>query len=318
MLSAVMEWALFPSITDRRRIAVRFGSRRGGGRRARGSLWNSRGDRCGGRRRGWLHSVSVAGDPAACHRCLPERDGLRPVGRRTEDLPIPPWWPGERGADGMGPVFRAFSVDSLRPFLESGYSVWVVTRRQNMPRGHSIEDMAVDHAAFLIVDEFDGKVDLVIGEEAYGGMIAFCLAARHPDLFDHVAVWLAGHRLSEEGKELELGFGRLMAEGRTGDAGALLVRALMPGLRVPGVDRILGAALVRMAFGTLHQYFRNDVLVEAEAVAAFDGRQILPKIQVPVLLIGCDQDLEITREIFEETAELIPDWAEPSIGGATP
>src|SRR5659263_342787 len=102
MLSAVMEWALFPSITDRRRIAVRFGSRRGGGRRARGSLWNSRGDRCGGRRRGWLHSVSVAGDPAACHRCLPERDGLRPVGRRTEDLPIPPWWPGERGADGAG------------------------------------------------------------------------------------------------------------------------------------------------------------------------------------------------------------------------
>ena len=196
----------------------------------------------------------------------------------------------------------------------------------------------------LTVDEFDGKVDLVIGEEAYGGMIAFCLAARHPDLFDHVAVWLAGHRLSEEGKELELGFGRLMAEGRTGDAGALLVRALMPGLRVPGVDRIFGAVLVRMAFGTLHQYFRNDVLVEAEAVAAFDGRQILPKIQVPVLLIGCDQDLEITREIFEETAELIPDctlliyegmngfqavndkrlpmdvlhWAEPSIGGATP
>ena len=244
----------------------------------------------------------------------------------------------------MGPVFRAFSVDILRPFLESGYSVWVVTRRQNMPRGHSIEDMAVDHAAFLIVDEFDGKVDLVIGEEAYGGMIAFCLAARHPDLFDHVAVWLAGHRLSEEGKELELGFGRLMAEGRTGDAGALLVRALMPGLRVPGVDRIFGAVLVRMAFGTLHQYFRNDVLVEAEAVAAFDGRQILPKIQVPVLLIGCDQDLEITREIFEETAELISDctlliyegmngfqavndkrlpmdvlhWAEPSIGGATP
>ncbi len=206
----------------------------------------------------------------------------------------------------MGPVFRAFSVDILRPFLESGYSVWVVTRKQNMPRGYSIEDMAEDHAA-LIVGEFDGKVDLVIGEEAYGGMIAFCLAARHPDQFDHVAVLLGGHRLSEAGKDLELGFARLMAEGRTGDAGALLLRALMPGLRVPGVDRILGAALVRLAFGTLHRYFRNDVLVEAEAVAAFDGRQILPEIRVPVLLIGCDQDLEIPQEIFEQTAELIPE-----------
>ncbi len=214
--------------------------------------------------------------------------------------------PGPGNSVPMGPMFWAFNIEIFRPYIESGYSVWVVTRKRNMSRGYSVEDMAEDHAA-LVADEFDGKVDLLIGAEVYGGPIAFCLAARHPDLFDHVAVFGAGHRLSEEGKELELRFARLMAQGRTGEAGALLIHVLIPGLRVPGVDRVVGAAVVRMAFGRLHPYFRSDVLVEAQAAAAFDGTRVLPQIQVPVLLIGGDRDVEVSREILEETAEMIPD-----------
>ena len=43
-----------------------------------------------------------------------------------------------------------------RPFTEQGYTVWWVTRRQNMPTGHSYADMADDYAR-LIADEFDGS-----------------------------------------------------------------------------------------------------------------------------------------------------------------
>ena len=32
------------------------------------------------------------------------------------------------------------------PFVEAGYAIWHVTRRRNMPAGHSIEDMADDYA----------------------------------------------------------------------------------------------------------------------------------------------------------------------------
>jgi hypothetical protein len=159
----------------------------------------------------------------------------------------------------------------------------------------------------MIADELDGKVDLVIGEEAYGGMIGFCLAARHPDRFGHVAIMLAGYQVSEQGKALELDFARLMSEGRLSEAGALLVGLMAPDLRKPGLARILGALLVRVMFGQTHRYFASDVIVEAEAVAAFDAREVLPEIPVPVLLIGCDRDFEFPKEVYEETARLIPD-----------
>jgi hypothetical protein len=48
-------------------------------------------------------------------------------------------------------------------------------------------------------------------------------------------------------------------------------------------------------------------MVEAEAVVAFDARDVLPGIRVPVLLIGCDRDFEFPKEVYEETARLIPD-----------
>jgi pimeloyl-ACP methyl ester carboxylesterase len=206
----------------------------------------------------------------------------------------------------MGQLFLASSVSILRPFLDDGYTMWVVTRKRNMPEGYRIEDMAEDYAT-LIADEFDGKVELAIGEEPYGGMIGFCLAARHPDRFDSLSVLLAATEMSEEGKQLELGFAGLMSEHRTGEAGALLARLVLPGLRVPGIDRVLGRALVWAAFGKLHPYFASDVLVEAKAVAAFDGRTVLPEITTPVLLIGCDRDAAFSREVYEEAARLIPE-----------
>jgi pimeloyl-ACP methyl ester carboxylesterase len=207
-----------------------------------------------------------------------------------------------------GRLFTALSALWLGQFLESGYSVWAVTRKQNMPKGHTVADMAEDYAG-LIADEFDGKVDLVIGEEASGGMIGFCLAAHHPDRFGHLAVMLAGYRLSEQAKVAELDFARLLGEGRRSEAGAEVVREMYPGLRVPGVARVVGAVLGRLFFGETHPhpYFPSDVMVEAEAVAAFDAREVLPEIRVPVLLIGCDRDFDFPKDVYEETARLIPD-----------
>ena len=205
-----------------------------------------------------------------------------------------------------GRIFVALSAFWLGPFLENGYTIWNVTRKQNMPKGYTVADMAEDYAG-MIADELDRKVDLVIGEEAYGGMIGFCLAARHPDRFGHLAIMLAGYQMSEQGKALELDFARLMSEGRTSEAGALVVGLMAPDLRMPGVARVLGALLVRVMFGQTHRYFASDVMVEAEAVAAFDAREVLPEIPVPVLLIGCDRDFEFPKEVYEETGRLIPD-----------
>jgi len=213
---------------------------------------------------------------------------------------------GPGNAIPTGRLFTALSAFWVDPFLEAGYSVWAVTRKQNMPKGYTVADMAEDYAG-LIADEFDGKVDLVIGEEASGGMIGFCLAARHPDRFGHLAVVLAGYQLSERAKVADLEFARLLGEGRRSEAGAEVVREMYPGLRMPGVARVAGAVLGRLFFGATHPYFASDAMIEAEALAAFGAREILPEIRVPVLLIGCDRDFDFPREVYEETARLIPD-----------
>ena len=212
-----------------------------------------------------------------------------------------PGGPGNAAPSGMS--MRMFPL--FRPLVEDGYTAWYVARRRDMPKGHTIADMADDYAG-LVVDEFGGKVDLVVGV-SYGGMIGFDLAARHPERFGHIAIAVAGYEVSEGGKTLDHDFARLLSEGRNGEAGALMVRSMAPGLRVPGAARVLGAVMGRIMAGEAHPTFTSDVMVEAEAEVACDARDVLPDISVPVLLVCGDEDLYFPKEVYEETARLIPD-----------
>lgn len=213
-----------------------------------------------------------------------------------------------RGLPGVpfGRVQMALSIVLMRPLLEDGYTMWVVARKREMPERHTVADMA-DDLATLIEDEFDGKVDLVMGEEAIGGMTAFHMAADHPDRFGHLVVMLAGHRMSEEGRTFEREFARLLSIGRRAEAGSLLVGTIAPWLRVSAIRRILGASLVQFLLEETYPSFAQDVMVEAEAVTSFDGGEMLREIHVPILLIGCDRDFAFSKEVYEETARLIPD-----------
>jgi pimeloyl-ACP methyl ester carboxylesterase len=220
-----------------------------------------------------------------------------------------PGGPGNPSPSGLSmrmlPLFRSL--------IEDGYTAWYVARKRGMPKGHTIADMADDYAG-LIADELGGKVDLVVGV-SNGGMIGFYLAARHPDRFGHVAIAVAGYELSEEGKALDYDFARLLSEGRNGEAGALMVRSMVPALRLPGLARVAGMAMGRSMRGD-HPFFESDVMVEAEAEVAFDAREVLPDIPVPVLLVCGDEDLYFLKEVYEETARLIPDCTLRMYAGA--
>jgi pimeloyl-ACP methyl ester carboxylesterase len=212
-----------------------------------------------------------------------------------------PGGPGNAAPSGMS--MQMFPL--FRPLIEDGYTAWYVARRRDMPKGHTIADMADDYAG-LVADEFGGTVDLVVGV-SYGGMIGFDLAARHSERFDHIAIAVAGYEVSEQGKTLDFDFARLQSEGRNGAAGALMVRSMAPDLRVPGAARVLGTVMGRIMAGEAHPSFASDVMVEAEAEVRCDARDVLPAIPVPVLLVCGDQDLYFPKEVYEETARLIPD-----------
>jgi pimeloyl-ACP methyl ester carboxylesterase len=191
-----------------------------------------------------------------------------------------------------------------RPFVEQGYSVWWVTRKRNMPRGHSFADMADDYGQ-LITDEFHGKVDVVLGMST-GGQIGFYLAARHPDRFGHIVILSAGYEDNERAKAMLLPSARLLSEGRIGEAMALMLEDAYPSWP-RAVVRAIGTVMGRSMYGRTHPDFANDVIVEAEAELACDARDVLPLIPVSVLLVGGDQDPYFPKEVYEETARLIPD-----------
>ena len=233
---------------------------------------------------------------------FPNRMAYARWGSGPKTLLLIPGGPGNTVPSGMR---LSMLLGATRSLVEDGYTVWAVARKQDMPKGHTMADMAEDYAG-LIADEFGGKVDLVVGV-SYGGVIGFHLAARHPDRFGHIAIVGAAYDANEQGKTLDYDFAKLLSEGRNGEAGALMLRFMAPSLRVPGVARVLGAVLVRLMYGETHPYFASDMMVEAEAEMAFDAREVLPDIPVPVLLVCGDADMYIPKEVYEETARLIPD-----------
>ena len=222
-------------------------------------------------------------------------------GNGPKTLLVIPGGPGNTVPSGMS-LSRHLRV--ARPLVESGCTAWVVTRKRNMPKGYSIADMADDYGQ-LIADEFDGKVDATLGISV-GGMVAFYLAARHPARLGRIAIAVAGYVASGPRSRGDLTYARLLSDGRTGEAIASMFGDVYPSWP-RGSVRMIGALMAPLVFRGAHASFRSDTLVEAEAEMAFNAREILHDIPIPVLLIGAAEDQFFAREVVEETARLIPD-----------
>ena len=199
----------------------------------------------------------------------------------------------------------------VKPLIDAGYTAWHVTRRQGMPVGHTIADMAEDYAR-LIADEFGGRVDLVVGD-SFGGMIGIYLAANHPEVFDHIALVGVACEASPGSKQSNYDFAFRLSEGNPRAALAESIKADWSDWRFPGsgllqggLAGMFGAFMGRWGFGNTHEGFAEDVMIEAEAGMAFDARAVLPEISVPVLLIVGENDADFPMALVEETAGLIP------------
>lgn len=100
---------------------------------------------------------------------------------------------------------------------------------------------------------------------------------------------------------------RCTQPGRRTDAAAAMVSFMFPDLRPRLVARLLALVMGRAILSA----GSDDLLVGAEALSAFDGREILPTIPVPVpvpvLLVCGDRDRFVIKSVYEKTADLIPE-----------
>lgn len=190
------------------------------------------------------------------------------------------------------------------PYLDAGYAVWMATRPRGMAPGHTIADIADDHAAF--VDEYlGGRVDLLIGE-SFGGLVAQQLAGRHPSSVGHLVLVASALEETDWAKGVDR---RLAAAIRGGDrtaTGAAFAEYVLPSPRAEWLRRLVGPVLGRPFLTSAH-YPPSDVAVELEAELACDCRAVLPRVEAPTLIVAGGRDRFFPPDVVAETADLIRD-----------
>ena len=199
----------------------------------------------------------------------------------------------------MGAI-EARYTRSMYSALTKEHTLFVVGRRQGLPDGYTIADMANDYAE-MIEHEIARPVD-VIGLST-GGSICQQFALDHPDLLRRLVIHSSAHTLGPLGKSAQLRVRDRAREGRWRECGAILMEMVAP----PGWYRgaIVGMGSLMMALGAPKS--PSDLVVTIDAEDRFDCRDRLGEVRAPTLLVAGERDPFYTPELFRSTAEAIPE-----------
>lgn len=196
-----------------------------------------------------------------------------------------------------GPM-RRLHEQALQPWTSSR-RVFYVNRRPGLPVPLSMRALAAEHAAALD-DAFDTPVD-VLGLST-GGSIAQQLAADHPSAVGRLVLISTACRLGHTGRAAQRRVAARVRAGAPRQALAVVAAELVP----PRRGRYLAGA-VAWTIGT--RLFRpedlDDMAATIEAEDEFD-LAVCPVVRSPTMLIAGGRDRFYERELFEETARLIP------------
>jgi pimeloyl-ACP methyl ester carboxylesterase len=203
------------------------------------------------------------------------------------------------GVDAAGTESTARAL--VKPFA-SRRRVIYVNRRQGLPRGMSMADLAAEHAD-AIRSLGAGPVD--VAGVSTGGSIAQQLAADHPDVVGRLVLLSTACRLGPEGRALQRRVAARVRGGARRQALALTITGIVP----PRRGQLAAAALVWLA-APLLPYGADglaDMATTIEAEDAFDLAACRDPIRAPALILAGSEDHWYGRELFAETARLIPD-----------
>jgi pimeloyl-ACP methyl ester carboxylesterase len=208
----------------------------------------------------------------------------------------------------LGGLAPETGVRSMRRMHVSAMSPWVherevlyLNRRPGLPRGMTMAALASEHAQALRTT-FAEPVDLL--GASTGGSIAQQLAAEHPDVVRRLVLVSTGCRLGPYAKQVQRQTAARVRAGAIRQTGALLGGALVPpALRLPAA--CLGWLIAPRSFS---ESGLQDMATTIEAEDDFDLAR-LATIGAPSLLVGGGRDRFYDRQLFEETARLIPGCA---------
>jgi pimeloyl-ACP methyl ester carboxylesterase len=197
-----------------------------------------------------------------------------------------------------GPM-RRLHEQALQPWTR-GRRVFYVNRRRGLPVPLSMSALAAEHAAAL-AEAFGAPVD-VVGVST-GGSIAQQLAADHPAAVGRLVLISTACRLGRTGREAQRRVAARVRAGAPRQALAVAAAELVPPRRGRYLAGATAWAIGTRLFGTEDL---GDMATTIEAEDEFD-LAACSAVRSPTLLIAGGQDRFYERELFEETARLIPD-----------
>jgi 3-oxoadipate enol-lactonase len=150
--------------------------------------------------------------------------------------------------------------------------------------------------------EAAGEGAIVIGH-SMGGMVAQALAAREPAAVKALVLTCTSAAFGKAGGDWQARFvAERLAPLEAGLGMAGMAERLVPGLVSPQA-RPEARRMARDVMARVPEATYRSALV---AIAAFDGREALPRITVPTLLLAAEHDRTAPPEVMQRMAERIP------------
>ncbi|MBR2523741.1 MAG: alpha/beta hydrolase [Clostridiales bacterium] len=206
-------------------------------------------------------------------------------------------------------IIPGLSVQSVLLFKEaiekqykvftSDYDVYVFDRRQDIPEGYTVADMAEDTASAM---KSLGIRDACIFGASQGGMITMLIAAEHPELVSAIALGSTSAHLSDEAEDSLKKWADLAAAGdRLNLYMEFAVRVYNPEM----FEQFKGALAVmseKVSDEELERFRRLTV-----GTAGLDIRDKLSSIKCPALVIGDMTDMVLGGDASVEIYEILKD-----------
>jgi pimeloyl-ACP methyl ester carboxylesterase len=177
----------------------------------------------------------------------------------------------------------------------------VLNRWPGLPHDLTMASLASGHADALRAG-FPGKPVDLLGMST-GGSIAQQLAADHPDVVRRLVLLSTGCRLGPVGRRDQARVAGLLRTGAIRTACRSAGASLMPRSLRP-VGAAVGWLAANRVLGSTQAV--DDLLATLDAEDGFDLACCKDTIRVPTLIVAGGRDRFYSRDVFEQTQQLIP------------
>ena len=185
--------------------------------------------------------------------------------------------------------------------LTQQFSIYLMSRKPNLPRGYSAKDISDDFAGMIRADI--GTPVHIMGMSS-GGSSAMHFAVDHADLVNKLVLAMTGYRLNANGMEVA-GIWRDLALAENWTAlyqrmGVDVAEGTAPEWVTRLMMRFFGKALLGQPTSGM------DFAIVLESDMNLDVKDKLPRIAAPTLVIGGANDPFYGADMIRQTARLIP------------